>query len=179
MSLLTVADLGFLDLELEGNICTIWARRCRSTNGQIGEIRVSENYGTITLRDAHLDLYCNSMAGLGKNNTDANSRLTLRAPEFIRAVNAAVALTVSDHCQTFIVNNAATQDFTVGADMPNDFRVKLVQVGAGVAGFTAGVGVTISALTPNHRTSGVGAVIELMKIPNQQNQYYVVGQTGP
>jgi len=177
LSLLTVADLGFLDLELEGNICTIWARRCRSTNGQIGEIRASEHFGSITLRDAHLELKCNSLAGLIRNSTDSNSRLRLNAAEFDRAVNAAVPLTVSEHSQRLFVNNAATQDFTVDVNMPNDFRVKLVQIGAGAAGFVAGAGVTISST--NKRTAAVGAEIELCKVPNQQNIYYVIGQTGP
>jgi hypothetical protein len=171
LSLMTVADLGFQDLELFGNVCSIYSRRSRQTKLQIGELRASDHNGTFVVRDGHLGIEAHAMAGIGRCTTDSNARINIKnITGCTRSMTTTTTLpmTADEHEMVYLYNNAAGKQWTLGAGQPPDYRFKIHQMGAGVAT----VSLSGTTCTGPLATTGAGTSLEVWTVPNSLNAYY-------
>ena len=173
LSLFTVADLGFLDMELFGNICTVYARRARTTKFQLGELRASDHNGTFVIRDAHLGVDAHAMVSIGRCTTDSNARIKIKngtACTRYLTTTSTLSLLADEHEMEYLYNNAAGKGFTLPAGMPPDYRFVVHQVGAGAVTITLS-GTTVIGSGPL-ATTGAGSKLEVWNVPNTANTYY-------
>lgn len=171
LTTMTVADLGFLDLELLGNVCSIYSRRSRQTAMQLGEMYASAHNGSIVAYDAHLSLSAHSLTGIGRSTIDTNSRIKItNLLAAHRYVNTTTGLTmVADHHEvTFLYDNAAGKTFTLPSGMPPDFRFKIPQMGAGAAT----ISLSGTTCTGPLATTGAGTMLEVWSVPGSTNAYF-------
>jgi hypothetical protein len=171
VSLMTVADLGFQDLELFGNVCSIYSRRSRSTSLQIGELRASDHNGTFVIRDAHLGVEAQGMSSIGRCTTDSNARIKIKNKvACTRSITTTTTLTMTsdEHEMEYLYNNAAGKTFTLPSGMPPDYRFVIHQMGAGAAT----VSLSGTTCTGPLATTGAGTKLEVWNVPNSANAYY-------
>jgi hypothetical protein len=168
---MTVADLGFQDLELFGNVCSIYSRRSRSTSLQIGELRASDHNGTFVIRDAHLGVEAQGMSSIGRCTTDSNARIKIKNKvACTRSITTTTTLTMTsdEHEMEYLYNNAAGKTFTLPSGMPPDYRFVIHQMGAGAAT----VSLSGTTCTGPLATTGAGTKLEVWNVPNSANAYY-------
>lgn len=173
----TNIDLGWWDLEISGNVTSLY------TFGFRGSINISEMYAsigarkaTVTARASNLVINTTYPIGWMEVTNNANVELNVVTPnkEFRTTGKTGIgALSPMSHKGETILAANTTQDFEVPPDMPYGFEYSVtVQPGnTGVARFIAGSGVTVPAAAS---TPAPGQTIRLKQTATK-NTYIILG----
>lgn len=179
LSLMTSSHIGNYDIELQGNICSFYGRRIRSTVFSVAEMYNTFHQGALVIRDSVVRAKFKLTDAIGYCNFDSNTHLNLEnETATTRNITSGFTLSKANHGNEYIINNVADQTVVIPTGLNQRFYVDFEQksTAAGKIIITGAAGVTI--VSPQFKTEKPGARIRVRAVYGQSNQYEVVGQTG-
>ncbi len=179
LSLMTSSHIGNYDIEIQGNICSVYGRRIRSTVFSIAEMYNTFHRGALVIRDSVVRIKAKLTDAIGYCNFDGNTHLNLEnETATTRNVTSGFTLAKGNHGLEYIMNNVADQIIIIPQGLNQRFYADFEQKSTADGKIIFQAAANVSIVSTQFKTSGRGSRVRLRAVYGQSDQYEVVGMTG-